>query len=59
MWIGSGRPLGYSNWHPYAAPDLAGYNCVEMLSGTAYEVEFDTDNIISIVSVMFPTRGSG
>ena len=27
----------YTNWHPVAAPDADGVNCMQMLSGTFYD----------------------
>ena len=37
VWSGSNTPLTYSDWHPAAVPEVELFNCMQFLSGTAYE----------------------
>ena len=39
VWFGSNTSLTYSAWHPNAVPDHQQFNCMQFLSGTAYEGE--------------------
>ena len=37
VWSGSNTSLTYSDWHSSAVPDVKEFNCMQFLSGTAYE----------------------
>ena len=44
IWAGSNTPMTYSDWHPAAVPDVEDFNCMQFLSGTAYEGKWMTYN---------------
>ena len=50
IWAGSNTPMTYSDWHPAAVPDVEDFNCMQFLSGTAYEGEIQLLLIIHILS---------
>ena len=47
VWTGSNTSLTYSDWHPYAVPEAPLFNCMQFLSGTAYEGEGGRDSPLS------------
>ena len=36
--------MSYSDWHPSAAPDHEGLNCMQLLSGTSFDGQWMTFN---------------
>ena len=48
VWTGSNTSLTYSDWHPAAVPDIPQFNCMQFLSGTAYEGEGRRETVPSV-----------
>jgi hypothetical protein len=63
VWETSGDPMTYSDWHPSAAPDHNGFNCMQLLSGTFYEGQWMTfecyDDFIDTHALCQLKDGSG